>query len=313
MKISPSRRTHIVCAVAVGIAFFWAYWPTLVDMVRRWSNEPMYSHGYLVPAFAAMLLWPRRHMLEASQLKMSWWGLPFVLAATAFRLAGTYNSYHVFDRFSILPMLVGLCVGLGGWHALRWAWPGLAFLAFMLPLPAGFDSVMARPLQRVATLVSAHVLQTLGFVAETEGNVILLQSGELGVVEACSGLRMFMTFCALSTAMAVLIQRPWQIKIIIGLSAFPLAMICNVVRITLTGIAHETLGPQTANVLFHDVAGWLMIGMALLLLWFELWILGRLFPTVDVAEVEKPMLGHDYPSVNSRLLPAARSRPLTTA
>jgi hypothetical protein len=81
----------------------------------------------------------------------------------------------------------------------------------------------------------------------------------------------------------------------------------------LTGIAHETLGPQTANVLFHDVAGWLMIGMALMLLWFELWILGRLFPTVDVAEVEKPMLGHDYPSVNSRLLPAARSRPLTPA
>ena len=45
-------------------------------------------------------------------------------------------------------------------------------------------------------------MQTLGRPALAEGNVILLNDVELGIVEACSGLRMLVVFFALSTAVA---------------------------------------------------------------------------------------------------------------
>ncbi|MGA9923766.1 MAG: archaeosortase/exosortase family protein, partial [Isosphaeraceae bacterium] len=39
-----------------------------------------------------------------------------------------------------------------------------------------------------ATLASTFTLQTLGFMALAEGNVIQLNDAHIGVVEACSGL-----------------------------------------------------------------------------------------------------------------------------
>jgi exosortase len=273
----PGRPVHVGTLILIVIAMAWTYWPTFAEMARRWTVEPTYSHGYLVPAFVALILWYRRDQIHLDQFTPNWWGLAIVLGGTAIRVAASYFSIHSPDRFSLLPTLVGLCVGLGGWAAFRWAWPGIVFSVFMIPLPAGFDGILAHPLQRLATLASAHVLQTLGFVAETEGNVILLRSGELGIVDACSGLRMFMTFCALSTAVAIVVQRSWLQKILIAVSAFPLAMVCNLARITVTGIAYETLGSVAAQFLFHDVAGLMMILMAVGLLLLELKLLSLLF------------------------------------
>lgn len=291
-----SLSTRSLLAFALGVvALSWAYWSTLEDMVRRWTQDPTYSHGYLVPIFAALLLYMRRGMLIPERCRPSWWGVLIVLAGTAVRVGSAYWSIYSPDRYSLVIVLLGVCVAFGGWHALRWAWPGIAFLVFMIPLPAGLDRALAGPLQRVATLVTANVLQTLGFVAEPEGNVLLLRSGTLEVEEACSGLRMFMTFCALSTAVAFLGARsPWK-RIVLIVSALPLAIICNVARIALTGVVFELKGPQASAFVHNEIAGWLMIGLALMFLWLEMQLLSRLFvpvreegPVPFVAVARKP-------------------------
>jgi hypothetical protein len=77
----------------------------------------------------------------------------------------------------------------------------------MIPLPFRVEGPLAYPLQRVATLVSTYVLQTLGFVAFAEGNVIPLGAVQIGVVESCSGLSMLVTFFALSTGVVLVSRR----------------------------------------------------------------------------------------------------------
>ncbi len=57
----------------------------------------------------------------------------------------------------------------------------------------------------------------------------------------------------------------------------PIALIVNMVRITVTGVLHELVGSRLANLVFHDLAGWLMMPMAMGLLWIELELLARLF------------------------------------
>jgi exosortase len=147
----------------------------------------------------------------------------------------------------------------------------------MVPLPGRLDKALASPLQRIATLASTDALQTFGFFAQAEGNVILLEDYELGIVEACSGLRMLMVFLATSTAVAMMIQRSLLQRILVVLSAIPIALFCNIVRITVTGILHETAGHEVANLVYHNLAGWLMAPLALLLLGAELLIFRRLF------------------------------------
>ena len=52
-------------AILVGVVF-WALWPVLTGMAHRWSTDPRYAHGYLVPLFSLALLWIRREtFLEA--------------------------------------------------------------------------------------------------------------------------------------------------------------------------------------------------------------------------------------------------------
>src|SRR5206468_3303453 len=101
---------------------------------------------------------------------------------------GTYLFFDWLAAMALLPCVAGLVLLAAGWRALRWAWPAILFLGFMVPLPHRVEVALAHPLQRVATAASTYALQTLGFVAFSEGNVIRLGQVRIGVVEACSGL-----------------------------------------------------------------------------------------------------------------------------
>ena len=112
----------------------------------------------------------------------------------------------------------------------------------MVPLPDVVSFAMSAPMQSFATTVSTFVLQVLGKPAVAEGNVIHLNDIPLGIVEACSGLRMLVVFFALSTAVAMIIRKPLWEKLFIAASAVPIALASNVLRITMTGLYYENFG-----------------------------------------------------------------------
>jgi exosortase len=270
------QRFLLIALPLAAAALVWAFWSSLADMASRWSHDPQYAHGYLVPGFAAVLLWLRRDRLATGRLEPSWWGVPLLAAGLLLWLGGAYFHYVWIDAVSFLPCLAGLWLLIGGKTGWRWGWPAIAFLAFMVPLPYRFSLMMAGPLQRLATLASTFVMQTLGMPAVADGNVILLNEVEVNVVEACSGLRMLVVFFAFATAVALIVKRPLWEKLLLVASAIPIALVVNVLRITATGVLFETVNGQVAKLVFHDLAGWLMMPLALVILGLELQFLKRL-------------------------------------
>ncbi len=290
-----ANRPLVLAAFAVPLAVVvWAYWTTLGDAAIEWAHNPQYSHGWLVPGFAALLLWLRREQLTSAALRPSWWGLVILLNAAAVRLVGTYYHLSWLDPLSLLPCLAGACVLVAGWAYLRWAWPAFAFLFFMIPLPYNLSVALAAPLQMMATEASTFLLQTLGQPAVAEGNVILLNEVELGVVEACSGLRMLMVFFALSTAMAILIRKPLWERLLVCASAIPIALVVNLLRITVTAVLYETAGKEVGDAVFHDLAGWLMMPLALVFLWLELKLLQHLL--IEPPATAPALVGQGLPA-----------------
>jgi exosortase len=279
----PRRLLLAGSAAGLGALCLWSYWPTLCVTGSRWVRDPEYSHGYLVPAFAVLLLWLRRARARPVLFRLSWLGVPLLLAGAGLRVLGAFLYIDWLDAASLIPSVAGLFALFGGREALRWAWPAAAFLVFMIPLPFRVETALAQPLQRLATAGSVYAMQTAGLPAVAEGNTILLSRGRIGVVAACSGLSMLLIFFALAVAVVLVVERPALDRAVVLASAVPIALVANITRITVAGVAQELFGPALAQRIFHDWGGWLMMPLALGLLWLELWALARLLVAVPVS------------------------------
>jgi len=244
-------------------------------VMQFWEN-PKYSHGWLVPLFTVVLLWLRYEPFAPVTASARWAGLALLCAGLGIRLAATYYPNRVPEMDSFVISVAGVFLLVGGWKMMRWAGPAVAFLIFMFPLPSFLDSGLLSPLQKLATAASTYALQTIGIAAYSDGNRIVIGEINLGVVDACSGLRMLTIFVALAVAITLITDRPIWERIVIVLSAVPIALTVNIVRITVTGILHLTVGPELADKVFHDLAGWVMMPMALGLMYVEFQILSHL-------------------------------------
>ncbi len=266
-RLWSSRRPAAWAALLVAATTAYSFWPTLVQLSGEWVHNPQYSHGLLVPAFSAALLWLRRDRFPARAVPARLYG------------AAEYSPWP--EQVSLLPSLLGLVLTFGGWAVLRWAAPAVLFLFFMIPMPYTITIWLAFPLQQLATTCSTYVLQTLGQPAIAEGNTILIRDFQLSIVKACSGLSMLVTFVTFSTAVCLVVKKPFSDKLLILLSAIPIALVANIIRIVATGLMYLHVSNQAASAVFHDMAGWIMMPLALAFLGAELWVLKRLF--VDVS------------------------------
>ena len=263
----------------------WSYWPALADMQRTWAKDPRYSHGYLVAPFALFLLWSRRQVMP-EELQPSLLGVVVVALSGVLRSIGAYFYLSWFDAVSFILSLGGLSLLVGGRACLRWAWPSIAFLIFMVPLPYQFEMALGSPLQRIATLVSTYALQVCGLPAFSSGNTILIKDFTLGIIDACNGLGTLYMFLACAVAAAFMVPRTGLDRVLLIASAIPIALVANVSRITATGLLHETVGKGMSDVVYHDLAGWLMMFLALCILAIEIHLIPKLFIETNGARVD---------------------------
>jgi exosortase len=215
----------------------------------------------------------------------AWGGLVLTLLARGlFHLWG--NQWG--EVATLLPALACLTLTFGGWGLFRRAWPAIAYLVFMMPLPAKVDNAVALPLQMLATSASVGVLQLTGLWVIAEGNVINVGADRLEVATACNGLSMLETLAATVTAMILLLPvRRWK-QLVLLASAVPIALASNVARIAATAWCYQKYGAVAGERFAHDAAGWLMMPLALAAVGLELLLLN--WVVVEEETVEEPSL-----------------------
>ena len=277
----PEPRLAWLVIGILTVLLIYSYWPGLLNAQASWNN-PQYSHGWIVPLFAAGLLFWWRQPVQPVALSARLAGMGLLVGSFALRLWCASYRIVTIDMYTFVPALAGVFLLAGGWKMFRWAWAPVAFLIFMYPLPDEATRYLLGPLQTLATMVSTFALQTLGFDAYREGNQIILGDRHLNVVDACSGLRMLTIFVALSVALVLVGNREWWENAVIIASAVPIALVVNSIRITVTGIMY-TFDPELAEKIFHDWAGYFMMPLALGMLFLEQQLLSWLVVVEDAA------------------------------
>jgi len=282
---NPSELRYWIGMAVCLVLFVRLFWDSFGHFYHHWTTDENYSHGFLVPLIS--LYFARQVFRRGSTPIRGGTNLGCVLFAIAVgvRLFTVVVPIPFVADLALLTAMSGLFAVLFGSVALRRYWFAFFFLIFMIPLPVALYSRIASPLQLLASRVAATVMNASGVPVLREGNKITLPGGtQLFVAEACSGVRQLTGFLALTTAVAYLSTRPIWYRVVVILSAFPIALSANIARVVLTGFVMHFLNPQYASGAFHTLEGLLMMGFGLLLLNLECWVLQQIIATNRPAE-----------------------------
>jgi exosortase len=192
----------------------------------------------------------------------------------------------------IIPVVGSIVLFIGGWKLVKYTWLPIVFSVFAIPLPERIYTDMTIPMRKLAAAIAAQLLNLVsGLKAEASGVVIdviykgvKLEPG-LDVAEACSGMRLLMAFLALGVAMAYLHYRPMWQRLILLASTVPIAILCNIVRVTVSGFIYVLLDPIYAQGIYHDMLGLLMLPLAFGLYGLSAWFMSNLF--VDESRLQQ--------------------------
>lgn len=248
--------------LSIALVITWIYAPTLSQLAHQWATDPNYSHGFLVVPFSAYIAWHRRAALASAEIAPSIVGLLLVIISALLFLAGELGAEVFLTRLSLVSVLAG-AVGFvwGRTHLRLLAFP-LAFLLFMIPLPAILFNQITLPLQFVASSLGETLIRGAGIPVLREGNVLQLANVNLEVVEACSGIRSLVSLTMVAVVLAFWRRGGWWAAGVIVAAAVPVAIFTNACRIAGTAFASTWLGPAAADGFFHAFTGVVLFGTA---------------------------------------------------
>lgn len=257
-------------------------WEKIVRLVTGKPNEPN-AEGEVAITAGSLPAWLET-LLKAAAFALVGAGVLFFLIGATIRAgAGASNPGSLFIALgfgiSLMPLIFlytpGGFVGPGlpqGWWQSLWRDRRVQvaalflFVAFIWIISAPLVSVVETKINvfllTKVTYVVVFVFEMGGFPLEQRGNVLMLPNGgEVGVAEACSGIRS-LTACLFAGSFlgAVFLNKYWKKVALIG-AALCLAVFTNLLRsLFLTSWAYN-FGAEAISGFVHDAAGYAVLGL----------------------------------------------------
>ena len=241
----------------------WVYAPAFWWMADRWwASDSYYSHGLLIPIVSAALVWRRRHELAALTLSPSPAGLRLIGVAIAMQLLSALWRIYFLSAFSLLTLLAGMVLAVGGRPLWRQVWFPILFLVFMIPMPLALIAQVSLQLKFLAASVSREAIGFFGIPSEQDGSTLYLPHGVVLVEDVCSGLRSLIALLALGVLFTYLTKTVWWKRAALLTATVPIALGANIFRITTVCLVSEVYGYEFASGAFHDAMGFIAFGVA---------------------------------------------------
>jgi len=252
------RVTSPLSWLALGVsvaAVLGLYAPVVAGMAAEWAEFPSLSHGFAVPLIAAYLLWHRRHLLAQAPVEGTAFGLPLLILALGMLVLGSLVGEPFVARLSLPLALFGTVLFLMGPQIVREAWLGIAYLVFMIPLPYVALQALTYRSQLFDAGLTATALGWLGVPVLREGVMLHLPNITLEVAADCSSVPAVAALLALGAAYSQMQVRPTWVRVALTLSAVPLALLSNIVRLIVTSLGAYYVGPIVLENVIHKFSG----------------------------------------------------------
>jgi exosortase len=303
-------------ALAFVIWFLW--WPyqhwtfeTRVSVMQGWAKILMLGSNtewqfcFVVPVIAGFLVYRQRKQLGGLALNGSWLGVPVLLVSALFFWLGYKVDTGYLGYASLQVAVAGIILLMGGREWMRMLFVPWVFLVFAWPL-FPLDTLLAAKLKIPTAWIAEKLLTVSGIGAVREGSAIQsladfgagIRQGErftLNIADSCSGMRSLYALIMVAVLYSFMALNRTVPRILLSLSAIPLAVAGNVVRLLLLTVASLLMGQEWAvgkqvdgqqvDSFFHLLAGFMVFGVALAgMFGLATWLEGRHWKRLRLVE-----------------------------
>ncbi len=243
-----------------------AYCSAIYNLTHSWTGETNYEHGWFIVPIIVAIFYKNWSIIQRQPSAPSNWGLLFILFAVA---CFVLSVRAILWRLSVgaLPFLAyGIILYLWGRKRASYAIFPLSLFYFCIPVP---DLQQAtNVLQLFVTKCAGRLAALIGIALEVAGNKVYLlrTSSDFDVNEGCSGIRSLMALLLIAFVYGYFAhQENWK-RATIFLSAIPLAIVANIMRIWSILLVADKISVNFAQTIYHDKVGFISFAIALTLL-----------------------------------------------
>jgi len=247
--------------LAIGVLA--AYWRSMSWVTNLSLLHVDTGGGLFAPIISGYLVWRERDELRALPVRATHWGLIALIVGALLFAAGLWGRFASVLTVSMVTAIWGLVAWMGGIELGRRLLFPVAYLAFLVPAPYLLDR-LSLPLRLFATRVAAILPAALGMDVRVEGTEMIVNNFRTMIDTPCPGLSYLLSLLAAALLVAYLSEGTLIRKVLLSLSAIPIAVLANIVRIEMTFLLHETVGDVFSAGFGHFLVGMVVIAFATL-------------------------------------------------
>lgn len=258
-------QARLWTAAILGVLGFIITFAAWADIYQIAIKDEEASHIFLVPLVMAWLIWVRRGRFRHCQPRGTLIGPVLVALGWAISTWGYRHAVQSFWHGGAVLVVVGCVLSALGWDVLMRFLPAFVLLVFLVPIPGMIRQQIAIPLQQATAQVTQVLFDLFGLPIERSGNMLSINGTAVEIAEACNGLRMVFALVLVSYGFAFGEPLRNYVRGLI-IAASPLsAILCNVIRMVPTLWLYG-YGSRTMADGFHNLAGWVMLALAFMML-----------------------------------------------
>ena len=265
--------------LAATLALLGLWFVLCRHLSSEWTVNEQYSYGWFVPFFALFLLWlrwedrPAAGRNPAERPTSNWSRLGIGIAIVALLLLLPIRVFELANPdwrplawlHAIIVVALTLLVvwTAGGVPWLRhFAFP-ICFIFVAVPWISAVEQPIVQGLMRLAAMVATEAVTLCGIPAQLEGSLIRVNTGLVGVNEACSGVRSLQTSLMIGLLFGELKRLSAVKRLALVFGAVAIAMLANFGRAFFLVWIATTRGVAAVNE-WHDVAGYVIVAIVFL-------------------------------------------------
>lgn len=263
-----TNSTRIRLFLLIGICMSWMvlYAESLNSLISKWNNED-YSYCYLVPFLAVYFAYRDRTGTpkDGSEPHDAYLVSAYVGLALSIALffAGRLGSVSIIVYFSMWLSIGSVVVLLTGNPFRRGTIFPLVVLLFAIPIHSYLGHMLTFRLQLISTAITVKMLNLLGILASSEGNIIDMGNARVQVVEACSGLHYVLSTLFLALLTGYFFNKRLRERVVLLMLSLPLAIFMNSVRVSVMAVCVKFISPDSIEGSSHVLLGLLVFVLSL--------------------------------------------------